>query len=606
MKLKVGKQFRALGASKIEMDQEKRTIGFSFSSEMPVERYFGMEILSHAEGAADLSRLNDGGALLWNHDTNCLIGVVERAEIRDGKGYCEARFSSSPEAQKVMQDVMDGICRNVSFGYEVKKFALTKPEGNGSAPEYTAVKWAPFEVSFVSVPADPTVGVGRSAGDEQIDVPVIVEEKTKEKEEMEKETKIDIAAVKAEAMEQERKRIAEISAMGKKFAQDELARQLIEGGKSLEEARAAILDKLPAGAKPVTQNEAEIGMSEKEVREYSFARAIAALANPGDRKLQEAAKFEREVSEAAAQKAGKAARGLIVPVDVLRASGKRDMTVGTSTAGGNLVATELLSGSFIDILRNKAIVMQAGAKMLSGLVGNIAIPRQTGASSAYWVAESGAPTESALAFDQVTMSPKTLGAFVDYSRKLMLQAQSIDVEALIRSDLAQVIALEIDRAALYGSGSSNQPQGLKAKLAAYNTASQEKNFAAATPTFAEIVDLESKITALNVDTTGAKYIVNASMAGALKTKEKASGYPVYVLENGQMNGYQTLVSNQVASGDVWHGVWDQLMIGFWSGLDLMVDPYTGGTSGTVRVIALQDCDLAIRHEEAFSRGNDSP
>ncbi|MGZ6310850.1 MAG: phage major capsid protein, partial [Bdellovibrionota bacterium] len=571
--------FRAMSADCMNVDMEKRTVDFSFSSEYPVDRWFGKEVLSHKAGAADLSRLNGGANLLWNHDPNQVLGVIESAEIRGGKGYVTARFSKSPDAEQKLQDIQDGILRNVSFGYQVQELERTK-SSKESGDEYTATKWQPFEVSVLAIPADPNVGIGRaSSGDEEIEVTITNSKGETRKMEttaptvdqgkIEADRKASEQKIRTEAMEAERVRAAAIRALGDKFERADLARQLVESGKSVDEARAAVLESLGVKQVPLTGNEAVLGMSEKELRKYSFMRMLNAMANPNDRSAQEAAKFERELSDAAAVKGGKSARGMIVPVDVLRQ--RRDLTVGTSTAGGDLVKTDLLSGSFIELLRNKSVVQAAGATVMNGLVGNVSIPKQGSAATAYWVAESGAPTESQQAVAQLSMSPKTVAAFTDYSRKLLLQS-SIDVENFIRGDLAAVLALEIDRAALYGLGSSNQPQGLKPALAAFNTASQEENFAAATPTFAEVVGLESKITAANGDIGSMKYLVNASMQGALKSAPKVSGYPVYILENGSMNGYPVMMSNQIASGDVFFGVWSQLILAFWSGLDILVDP----------------------------------
>lgn len=598
-----------MGADDLKVDVENRTVEFPFSSELPVERYFGQEILSHEKQSIDLSRAHLGAMpLLYNHDMNELRGKVEQVRLgTDRRLYATARFANTADGNEAMQLVKDGMLPNVSFGYVIEEMKMTKAGGNGTLDQYTATKWSPYEISLVTVPADPTVGFGRSDEGQEYEVTVISPELlTKgKKEHMEENNtpKIDIVKERAEATAAEKTRIASITATGVRFEQPELARQLIDSGKSLNEANAAFLEKLQVKQVPLKGNEGDVGMSEEQTKEYSFVKILHALANPTDRRAQEAASFERECSEAAAAKAGKAARGFMVPVDVLRA--KRDLTVGSSTAGGNTVSTDLMAQSFIELLRKKSIVQAAGATVMNGLVGNVAIPRATGASTAYWVAESGAPTESAPAFDQVSLSPKTVGAFVDISRRLLIQS-SIDVEAFVRGDIAKVLALEIDRAALYGLGSSNQPLGLKAQLAAYNSASQELNLAGATPTFAEIVSLETKITSVDAEAANMKYLFNASMAGALKTAVKVSGYPVYILENGELNGYAGLVSNQSASGDVWFGDWSSLFLGFWSGLDLTVDPYQGATSGTVRVIGLQDCDIAVRHAESFSRGNDTP
>ena len=575
------------------VSDDERSIEFPFSSEFPVARYFGNEVLSHERDAADLGRLNDAAPVLFNHDPNKVIGVVERAWLDDKakRGYVNVRFSRNAFAQEVLADVKDGVLRNVSFGY-----AINDMEQRGE--DFVATSWSPYEVSVVSIPADPTVGVGRAL-DAQPAAPAASTTPQPEPE-VPMENTPDLSAVRAEAAAEaakaERARISGISALTEKHGLADLGRQLIEGGRSLDEARAAVLDKLGAKVEPVSEKAADIGLTAKETREFSFQRAINALANPQDRKLWEAASFERECSEAAAAKAGKSAQGIMVPNEVLR----RDLTVGSAASAGDLVGVDFRPGSFIELLRNRSALAGLGVGSLTGLSGNVAIPRQTGAATAYWVAESGAPTESNQTVDQVNLSPKTVGAFTDYSRKLMLQS-SIDVEQMIRGDLATVLALEIDRVGLYGLGNSNQPLGIK-----LTTGINTVDFAANTPTYAEVVNMESQIAADNADIAAMSYLMNASMRGALKTKDKGTDTGAYVFEpGGTVNGYNAVVSNQVAANDIFFAVWSQLIMAMWSGLDLTVDPYTHSTSGTVRVVALQDVDFAVRHPESFCRGNNT-
>ena len=574
----------------VEFDSvEDRTFEFPFSSEYPVARYFGNEILSHEPKAADLSRLNDSAPLLFNHNPDRVIGVVERAYI-DGKrrrGYARVRFSRNAFAQEILSDVKDGILRNVSFGYSIDKM-----EERGSG-DFVATAWSPYEVSIVSIPADAhNVGIGRQLeSDEQAASAAPTPDPLPSME----NTTPDLAVVRAEAAEAERSRIADISALCDKHNMADLGRQLIESGRSIDEARAAVLDKMNIPQEPVNMSAAEIGLSEKESRSFSFLRAINYLSNPTDRSAREAAAFEIEASEAAAAKLGRQSRGITVPQEVLR----RDLNVGAATAGGNLVATELDAGSFIDLLRNASALDQAGATVLTGLTGNVAIPRQSGAATAYWVAESGSPTESQQTVDQVSLVPRTVAAYTDFSRRLMIQS-SIDVENMVRNDLARVIALKIDAAGLYGTGASNEPLGLK-----NTTGIGTEDFAADAPTFAEVVALESDVATANALLGSPVYLMNAAMRGNLKTTKKDAGSGIFIMENGEVNGYRGVLSNQVASGDLWFGNFADLIIGYFSGLDLMVDPYTHSTSGTVRVVAMQDCDIAIRHPESFSRGNDS-
>src|SRR5690606_17742808 len=174
-----------------------------------------------------------------------------------------------------------------------------------------------------------------------------------------------------------------------------LASDAVRSGMPVGDFQAKAIEALSSRAKPT----ADIGLTEREARRFSMVRAIAALAATGaeSRKAREAAAFEIECSQAVADKIGREARGVFVPNEVQQ----RDLVVGTTTAGGHLVSTDLLASSFIDLLRNRMSVMRAGAQMLTGLQGNIAIPRMTGAATAYWVTEGNAPTESQQAFDQV-------------------------------------------------------------------------------------------------------------------------------------------------------------------------------------------------------------
>jgi HK97 family phage major capsid protein/HK97 family phage prohead protease len=600
---------RAFQVDRAQISEESRTVELAFSSETPYERWWGVEILDHSPQSIRLGRLTGGGPLLMDHDTRDHVGVIESVRIdADRVGRAVVRFGKGARAEEVWQDVKDGIRRNVSVGYVINKAQLI--ETDGDTETYRVTDWEPLEVSLVSVPADATVGVGRSAADGG-DNPVLNLQEKVMPEIVKPE--VDTAAIERAATESAVKasntRVAEIIAIGEMFAKsggEKCAAEALRAGQSVEEFKAVMLKH--AANQPL--NTADIGLTEKEAKRYSFIRAINALANPGDRKAQEAAAFERECSDAFSGKLGRAAQGFYVPHEVQR----RDLTVGTATAGGNTVATNLLAASFIELLRNRMMVTKLGAQMLTGLTGSIAIPRQTGAATAYWVAESGAPTESAAAFDQVTMAPKTVGAFSDISRKLLLQS-SIDVEGFVRNDLASVLAIAIDLAAINGSGSSNQPTGILNTSGIGDVAGGTNGLA---PTWAHIVELWSDVAVANADFGSTGYLTNAKVAGKLMTTDKASGAAQFVCPSfpgadGMTNfgGARAGISNQVPSNltkgsssgvcsAIVFGNFADLIIGEWGTLDLMVDPYTGSTSGTVRVVALQDVDIAVRHAVSFS------
>ena len=592
-----GKELTRFEPAQFDAQEDERTVEFSFSSETPVKRWFGNEVLSHDSKAVDLGRMNDGAPVLFNHDPDRVIGVVERAWIDGEKRRARAlvRFSRNSFAEEVLADVRDGVLRNISVGYSID----TAEERDDNI---VITRWQPHEVSVVSVPADPTIGIGRSLATEvavtaatpPVPSPTTMEDNTPNLEE-----------VRAQAAADERTRVASITALCREHNVD-LSQTLIERGASKEEAMVQILDEIskrakqpatpkPAAAQPVAQS-AEIGLTEKEQRSYSFVKAIRAMAFPNDRGAYEDAAFEREVSAAVEQRTGKTANGYLVPDEVMR----RDLTVATGSAAGDLVFTDARPGSFIELLRNRLALNTLGVTMLTGLNGPVAIPRQTGAPTAYWVAEKGAPSESNPTVDQVNLTPKTLGAYTEFSRRLVLQS-SIDVEQMVRNELATVIALEIDRAALYGLGNTNQPLGLKL-ITGINT----EDFGAAAPTYAELVSMETKVAADNADIGAMSYVTNSTVYGGFKTTEKATGTAQFVLEpGGTVNGYNVVRSNQVASGDVFFGVWSQMLMGMWGALDLQVNPYALDTSGGVRVTALQDVDIAVRHPEAFCRGNNT-
>ena len=605
--IKTGNLTRSFNLDRAAIDEEARTVALSFSSEAPVERFFGMEVLDHSPESVDLGRLRNKAPLLLNHDPDDQIGVIESADINNGRGEAIVRFSKSAHAQEIFQDVIDGIRTGISVGYRILEMKLE--ESKEDLDTYRAMLWQPFEISSVPIPADAGVGVGRS--DVQGDnLTTITNLKTNKKErKMEKNDNtpsIDAATVARDAVAADRARSQEIDAIVAKHPEfKEIGSQFKGNDRSMDEFRGVALDSITKNQpKTAAIEDTKIGMSDKEADSFSIVRAVNALVtgNWND------AGFEREASDSMAGKLGKRAQGFYIPTDVLM----RDLNVTTSTAGGHTVSTDLLSGSFIDMLRNKMSVVGLGATMMNDLVGNIAIPRQTGGATSYWVAESGAVTESQPAFDQVTLSPSTVGAFSDVSRRLLLQS-SMDVEAFIRSELATTLALEIDRAAINGSGSSNQPTGIL-NVSGIGAVAGGTNGAA--PDWADIVDLESAVSVDNADMGALGYLTNASVRGKLLQTEKASSTGQYVWGEGNtLRGYNAAVSNQVPSNltkgsgtglsAILFGNWNDLIIGTWGGIDINIDTSTGSASGTVRVVALQDVDIAVRHAESFAAMQDA-
>lgn len=618
--IKTGILFRNCTLLRDDIDVDNRTVDLSFSSEEPIDRWWGAEILDHKKSSVDLNRLNKGGALLLDHDTRDQVGVIEKATVgSDRKGRALVRFGKSGRADEVFNDVADGIRQNVSVGYRIHK--MKQEESDPDNPIFRATRWEPMEISLVSVPADTSVGVGRSEAD--LNFETLVERQITKEAIMPdltvKETpaqviapaidtkKIEETARKA-ATEKEQTRCRELAAYGEQFNCREDAVKAIADGTAVDDFRRALLERTHSQLVPVKTKPA-LGLSENEKSEFRIVRAINALANPSDKNAQLAAGFELECSREYGKLVNRQPRGFFVPPEVWQ----RDINVTTDSAGGYTVGTDLLAANFIELLRNKMIVRQAGATMLTGLVGDVAIPSLSGGATAYWVAESGAVTESAQTFGQLALTPKTVGAMTDLSRKLLIQS-AIDIENFVRNDLATVVAIALDLAALHGTGADNQPTGVAATSGIGSVAGGTNGLA---PTYAHMLSLETEVAQDNADIGALGYVTNAKVRGKLKqifTNATYGEIPIWTKGSapgiGELNGYPAHVSNQVSSAltkgssdvcsAIFFGNWRDLIVALWSSIDILVDPYTGSSSGTVRVVALQDADIGVRHAVSFA------
>ncbi|WP_323162855.1 phage major capsid protein [Stenotrophomonas maltophilia] len=646
-------------AEVVAVDAEARTVELAFSSDAEVSRWFGVEILSHAAGACDLSRLNDGGALLWNHVWDDQRGVVVRAWIdADGKGRALVRLSKNQAGEELLIDIADGIKRHVSVGYFIRAVKLT--EEREGVDVYTVTSWEPYEISIVSVPADTTVGVGRNAA-EAATVAITAIDDAKQTANVprvraqtniteENETRMNVKILRdasgnlvrakvdesdaivevlevleraGDAVNQatrngestERTRVRELTDLASQYGSnidgaETMLRDALAGGTSATAFQRSLLEKLNERAsKPIAEQIArnDIGLSDKEQRSYSVLRLVRAQLDPTDKAAQRAAAFEMEVSQAARQAYGKDTDRAVIPTDILRQSvyggGERAPFSSGKTGGatgGYSIATDLHAQSFIEILRNRSTFMSM-ARVLGGLVGNVDIPKQIAAASSFWLgAEDDELEETGTGLDQIALSPKTIGSFSEITRKLLMQS-SLDVEAMVRADLAIAAGLGIDKAGYYGTGLAGQPLGI-----ANLTGVHAVPFAVAgKPTFAELVALETEIAADNADVQSMALVANARFRGHAKTSRKfpdaVDGGTIWEPGN-TVNGYRTEITNQIADGDVFFGNYGDTIVGLWGGLELAVDPYTHSRRGRIRLTAFQDVDFAHRRAESYALG----
>lgn len=617
-------------------DQDSSVIRFPVASDTPIQRWYGKEILSHKKGAMVMGERQKTLPLLFNHDRNKLIGIVEKLDQDEHRTYATVRFSSSEDGQKAKAMVDERVLVNCSFQYEIRDYDEIRGE-NREDDQIIATSWEIFEVSLVTIPADSNVGVYRDLETNQKEIKMALrgqensENKVNDSDQQVRENVREAAIEEARRVEaereqvrkSERQRIENIYSLCRQFNIEDSEREnMIRSNESIENIRSHVLDLLgkrsvsPVGVASRGISE-DIGLTAAERNNFNLVRALnAALTGDWSK-----AGFEREVSQTLAKRSGRETTGFFMPSDVTM---QRDTTpgyfVGQPTQGGNLVATDLRSGSFIDLLRAKAMVTRMGATVISGLVGNVEIPRQTGASTTYWLAEKGDPTESNATFDKVSLKPKTIGALSSVSRNLLLQS-SMNVEAFVRNELAVSLALGIDLAALCGTGTNNQPTGI-ANMSGICTVEGGTN--GGSLTFDKLIDMETQVATANADVTNMYYLCNAATIGFLKKIKNTSGDYIWkpiteAVRNGfpgEVNGYAVGRSNQVRSGlekgtsnnchEIYFGNWADLLIGEWGFLEIDVNRYGDAwKSGGVEIRALQTIDIAVRHPKSFCLFSDA-
>ena len=623
-------------------EQTDETLTFSFSSEAPVDRWFGREILLHEPGAMDLSRMNDGAPWLWNHNKDVILGVTEKAWLgADRRTYSTVRWSPNTlekgsEEYRRRNDIEAGITRNVSFAYSIDDI-------DERADGFYVTKWKALEVSSVSVPADQSVGLGRAMDEpaavapepEPVADPVADEEsqalhslnteQAAERAETPDETpmtiEVNVAEVQSEARRAERDRVATIRGMVEQFElPSDLADSLINSDATVDAARESVMTQLGMRKVEYTgkvhdAGAADLGLSKREVKRYSFLRVAAYLADPNPRTAESAA-FELDVARAAQAKHSRSASGVLIPWEVLnanRAAETPGQTAGVFGDGGALVGSNRLDAQFIDLIRNRSAFLNSGLTMLSGLEGNVEIPKKLGSSTYYFVGENVDATASKLGFGLVNMVPRTIGVRVPISRRMMIQA-SPDVENLVRLDMAESVALGMDSTIGYGTGSNGQPLGIINTTGIGSVTldgGADKAFPASLGgsthdcgVWGNYVDLETALAANNLDAGSMRYIMNSVVKGALKQTLRASaaGSDYIMTDAGEVNGYPVVVSNQMQTNDVLFGNYSDCVVGMWSGLDVVIDPYTQSASGQVILTVHQDFDVACRRPQSFALG----
>jgi len=635
-----------------EINEDKRTIPLSFSSETPVVRWWGLEILDHKRGSIRTDRLKEGISLLDDHDDSKIRGIVEGARIVDRRGVGVARFSRNVQAEEVFRDVVDGIRKYTSIGYQIHRVVLEEESKDG--PDiYRVTDWEPLEVSSVYAGADPTVGFmrkGSAVGDGDG-----AKRRHPVKEERAMETctvcgmPVDQCTCSAdrratatatppappsvptptpainvvEVRDTERTRIRQIADIGHRWKMDELADKAIETGTSLDDFRKLAMEELDKrGTKiinpdaPPDDKQRALGMSKRELDGFSIFKLVRHLVDPSNGRLREAAAGELDACDSWAKEIGReGSEGRVVPPDVLYRAAYLNPRAGnypfakraeitTATEGADLKPTIHDAANFIELLR-AATPTTAAATILPGQTGDLLIPRRSGGASAAFKTETGAASESTTTFDQVLMQPKGLGAWTEMARKALIQFNP-SLENLVRVDLLRAVADKIEDVAIEGGG-SNEPTGITGTSGIGSVAASGSGVYWEHP-----VKLETEVDTDDALLGNPMYLTTAAVVGQMKRTTIATGASDMIWDRTSpatpVNGYPCKRTSHVPSdlgtgsnlSALIFGNFTDLLIPIWDTIEIIVNPYSKDKEGVVRITIHHEVDVAVRHPESFA------
>lgn len=604
---------REFRLDRAKIDKEARTVEMSFASEEPVDRWYGREILDITTEACDLTRLRNGGAALVNHDWDCQVGVVLQPTIDAGsrKARCLVKFSRSDEGEEIFQDVIDGIRSLVSVGYIVRKMVLASVDGDVETHRIT--DWQPYEVSIVSVPADITVGIGRSK-EPQGQARETSPAKTNSKMATETATTtVDATAVANETLSTERNRTKAIRTaadhllkahQGHGDAIRALANRSIDEGLDENAFNREVLKVISTvTATPAArevQGRATLGLTGKEQKRFGLMKAIRE-ASEG----RGITGFEKECSDQIGTNLGRSPQGFFVPDEILMGRrANRTLLAASPVDGGFTVSEEQLTSEFVEYLRNTAKVVGLGARLITGLKGNITIPRQLTGAAAYWVAEGASITQSSATFGQIVATPRRVGTSVPYSKQFLAQT-SLGAEAFVRDDSMAAIAVDLDRVAIRGTG-IGEPLGI------LNLASGDRSTSvsfSAAATWAKYVDFWTQVATNNALLGSPKYLTTPASSAKAQTIAKFTSTSEPIWYQGKIGVFDAEWSNQFPTSgtlnQVIFGDFSQVLYLEWAGYDVVVDPYSGKKEGTIEVTIQRLIDMIIRRGQSFSISSDS-
>lgn len=639
-------------------------VAFSSEAEVVRESWFGKwrEVLGHDSGEVQMGRFQSGRANMLEEHRGPPIGVIETASIDgDRMGRAVVRTSRTARGQDAALDMEDSTRSNISVGYIPKRARLIE-ENADLGDLWRVTLWEPVELSLVGVPADETVGVGRSARDPGFPlVETEGEEPAKEERAMkmkwvvgddgnkrqvpetdpraaveapeERVTTVDVEAERKTVRDAEVERVETIRALcAMNEIPDEKAAEFVRKGGSVAQVTREIVAIRETKKTPI-QPPAETldGLSDKDRKKWSFLRALRLGAglmarDKGDDVDGDFRRIKFDGVEADVHRhleknlpAGVDRKGgILIPMDMRsreqqeEAFYKRTLAAQTATKGAETIFDQ--AGEFIELLRSTAMVSRLGARFLTGLSGPLGFVKQVGGVTVYWVGENPAAdvTASDVTFGIVTMAPKTLQGTTGYTRQVLLQS-SLELDAMSRVEFAEAHSRAIDKAAIYGKGAAGEPMGI------YTAPDVNVVAVGGTPTFAKLVDMETEVAIDNAIRGALGWMTTPGIAGKMMQTLVAAAAGSDMIwtgpfEEGRMANYRSVSTTQVSTvmtgseetGGTSHGLifgnWAEVLFGLYNTMELIVDPFAQKKKGIIEVTSFQMADLILRHGQSFCKG----
>lgn len=590
---------RSLSIENVSENDAENKLVFSCASPAPYTREYEdliyNEVLEISDTSIDFTRLVDQRSpLLFEHDMEKQIGVVDKAWIENEKLYVAVRFSRSKFAQEILADIKDDIRRNVSIGYIVNDYQMINVKDD--IPTMLVKNFTIYEVSIVSTPADPFVGINRNLKiglkqmenkeNEEVkpqeDVVKADETETKEiVEETAKETSIEETkegVVEEPIKEEMNDEADEIRAAGELAGEEELAEECIKGKKSLEDFKNLVKSK-----RNINSNKSEKDTIQMK-KNFSISKAIrnACSQYKGDVSKD----FETQVIAD-----NKRALGIGEEYDVVVS---RRALAPTATNGQELITGEYLPQEFAPALRPATALSKTGYRLIPSTGHSVSFAVVTEGSTAKMYSLDGELEDGDLKFATKELKPRKAGVCVPIPYSLLLQARP-EIDAIVSDDVVKALDELKDKMALVGTGENNEPVGI-AKTTGVNNMPVSGIF-----TYEGVCKAEQLIRDSNDMSENLFWVMNSKNYTKFKTtlKDDVAGSE-YLLEDGKINGYTAVINNALDDNTIILGNFDELVITPFDGIMIKVDDITFIKKGAVQVIATEAFDCICRRPASFT------